>query len=66
MYITAAYSLFFTSQVSSCVIVPSCVIALLCTLGGRFFSVPLPMMALTNATRFRFWQPKNGGKKWNI
>ncbi|KAL8563520.1 hypothetical protein ACOMHN_064345 [Nucella lapillus] len=32
------------------------------TQGVRFFSVGLPMMALTNATRFRFWQPKNGGE----
>lgn len=28
----------------------------------RFFTVPLPMMARNNATRFRFWQPNSAGK----
>ncbi|XP_070192277.1 reelin-like isoform X2 [Littorina saxatilis] len=32
------------------------------TEGVRLFSIPLPMMSLTNATRFRFWQPDNGGE----
>lgn len=32
------------------------------TAGVRFFSVHLPMIARTNATRFRFWQPKSGGE----
>jgi len=27
----------------------------------RFFSLDLPMKAKTHATRFRFWQPRNGG-----
>ncbi|KAJ8301142.1 hypothetical protein KUTeg_020129 [Tegillarca granosa] len=29
--------------------------------GPRYFSLDLPMKAKMNATRFRFWQPKNGG-----
>lgn len=30
--------------------------------GARFFSLDLPFKARNNATRIRFWQPKNGGK----
>ncbi|KAL5013759.1 hypothetical protein ScPMuIL_008029 [Solemya velum] len=30
--------------------------------GRRFFSLDLPIGAQTNVTRFRFWQPKNGGE----
>ncbi|XP_021361182.1 reelin-like [Mizuhopecten yessoensis] len=30
--------------------------------GARFFGLDLPYKARNNATRIRFWQPKNGGK----
>ncbi|XP_039625794.1 reelin isoform X1 [Polypterus senegalus] len=33
---------------------------------GLFLHVPLPAAAQTNATRFRFWQPHNTGKKEEV
>ncbi|XP_060065663.1 reelin-like [Ylistrum balloti] len=34
--------------------------------GARFFSLDLPFKARNNATRIRFWQPKNGGTMRSI